>query len=101
MAPDIVDSTWTIRLSALTSSRRRLAAGRQKYQMAHAIAAMIREANRCKENGEEKTILAALCGHGHFDLRSYESYLDGSMVDYEYPDEKVAAAMEDVPVLAS
>ncbi|MEE8491523.1 MAG: TrpB-like pyridoxal phosphate-dependent enzyme [Acidimicrobiia bacterium] len=66
----------------------------------HAIAAMIREANRCKETGEEKTILTALCGHGHFDLRSYEAYLDGSMVDYEYPEEKVAAAMQDVPVVA-
>ncbi len=66
----------------------------------HAIAAAIREANRCKESGEEKVILTALCGHGHFDLRSYETYLAGELVDYDYPEEKVAAAMERVPVVA-
>lgn len=66
---------------------------------AHAIAAAIREANRCKETGEEKVILMALCGHGHFDLSSYESFLAGDLVDYEYPEEKVADAMRRVPVL--
>ena len=66
---------------------------------AHAIAAAIREANRCKETGEKKVILTALCGHGHFDLASYESFLAGDLVDYEYPEEKVAAAMQRVPVL--
>ncbi len=66
----------------------------------HAIAAAIREANRCKESGEEKVILTALCGHGHFDLASYGAYLAGELVDYDYPDEAVAAAMERVPVVA-
>ncbi len=66
----------------------------------HAIAAAIREANRCKESGEEKVILTALCGHGHFDLKSYEIYLAGELVDYDYPEDKVAAAMEQVPVVA-
>ena len=66
----------------------------------HAIAAAIREANRCKETGEEKVILTAMSGHGHFDLKSYESFLGGELVDYEYPEEAVAAAMEQVPVLA-
>ena len=66
----------------------------------HAIAAAIREANRCKESGEEKVILIAMCGHGHFDLAAYESYLSGELVDYDYPEEKVAAAMERVPVVA-
>ncbi len=66
----------------------------------HAIASAIREANRCKESGEEKVILTALCGHGHFDLTAYEAYLAGELVDYDYPDEKVAAAMENVPVIA-
>ncbi len=42
----------------------------------------------------------ALCGHGHFDLKSYEAYLAGELVDYDYPEEKVAAAMERVPVVA-
>jgi len=66
----------------------------------HALAAAIREANRCKESGEEKVILTALCGHGHFDLSSYESYLAGELTDYDYPEEAVATAMEQVPVVA-
>ena len=66
----------------------------------HAIAAMIREAERCKMSGEEKVILTALCGHGHFDLKAYEEYLAGNLVDYDYPEEKVAAAMARVPVVA-
>jgi len=66
----------------------------------HAIAAMIREAIRCKESGEEKTILTALCGHGHFDLRSYDAFLKGELTDYEYPAEKVAAAMARIPIAA-
>ncbi len=45
-------------------------------------------------------ILTALCGHGHFDLKSYEIYLAGELVDYDYPEDKVAAAMEQVPVVA-
>ncbi len=67
----------------------------------HAIAAAIREANRAKEAGEERVILTALCGHGHFDLAAYESYLSGEMVDYEYPETKVAAAMDRVPTVES
>lgn len=65
----------------------------------HAIAAAIREALACKETGEEKVILTALCGHGHLDLKSYEQYLSGEMVDYELPQEAIAAAMAGVPVL--
>jgi tryptophan synthase beta chain len=66
----------------------------------HAIAAAIREALACKESGEEKVILTALCGHGHLDLAAYEKYLSGEMVDYDLPDEVIAAAMESVPVIA-
>jgi tryptophan synthase beta chain len=66
----------------------------------HAIAAAIREALACKESGEEKVILTALCGHGHLDLASYEKYLSGEMVDYDLPDSAISAAMESVPVLA-
>ncbi len=65
----------------------------------HAIAAAIREALRCKETGEEKVILTALCGHGHLDLASYEKFLAGELADYDYPAEKVAAAMAQVPVI--
>jgi hypothetical protein len=42
-------------------------------------------------------ILFNLCGHGHFDLSAYERYLDGSLEDYEYPAEKVEAALAALP----
>ena len=44
-------------------------------------------------------ILTAVCGHGHFDLTSYEAFLAGELVDYDYPEEAVANAMERVPVI--
>lgn len=65
----------------------------------HAIAAAIREALACKETGEEKVILTALCGHGHLDLAAYESYLSGSMEDYDLSQAEIDAAMATVPVL--
>ena len=65
----------------------------------HAIAAAVREALACKESGEEKVILTALCGHGHLDLASYDKYLNGEMVDADLSDEVIAKAMEAVPVI--
>jgi len=65
----------------------------------HAIASAIREAMRCKESGEEKTILTALCGHGHLDLAAYEQFLAGEIVDHDLSDDAIAAAMAQVPVL--
>ena len=66
----------------------------------HALAAAIREALACKESGEEKTILTALCGHGHLDLPSYDKYLTGEMEDLELSDATIAQAMQGVPVFA-
>jgi tryptophan synthase beta chain len=63
----------------------------------HAVAACIREALACKESGEEKVILTALCGHGHFDLGAYEAYLSGAMVDEDVSDERFAEALTDLP----
>src|SRR3954464_4317234 len=63
----------------------------------HAVAACIREALACKESGEEKVILTALCGHGHFDLGAYEAYLSGRMVDEDVPDARFADALSDPP----
>ena len=65
----------------------------------HAIASAVREALKCKETGESKVILTALCGHGHFDMGAYRDFLDGKLVDYDYPEEKVRAAMDKIPVL--
>jgi tryptophan synthase beta chain len=64
-----------------------------------AIAAAIREAQACRETGEEKVILTALCGHGHFDMAAYDAYFAGELRDYDYPAEKVADAMSRVPVI--
>ncbi len=63
----------------------------------HAIAACIREAMAAKESGEEKVILTALCGHGHFDLAAYDAFLSGRMTDEEVTDERFARALEDLP----
>src|SRR5215204_3070004 len=48
---------------------------------AHAIRAVIDEALRCKEDGRAETIVFNLCGHGHFDLKAYEDYLSGTLLD--------------------
>ncbi|CAN6477520.1 unnamed protein product [Victoria cruziana] len=66
----------------------------------HAIAAVIREALNCKETGEAKVLLVAMCGHGHFDLSSYEKYLQGKMVDLSYGDDKVQASLLAIPKIA-
>jgi tryptophan synthase beta chain len=66
----------------------------------HAIASAIREAEKCRESGESKVILTALCGHGHFDMGAYRSFLDGNLEDFEYPEEKVREAMEKIPAVA-
>ncbi|MFI6601647.1 TrpB-like pyridoxal phosphate-dependent enzyme [Nonomuraea sp. NPDC050536] len=59
----------------------------------HALAETIAEALRCKESGQEKVILTALCGHGHFDLAAYDRYLSGEMEDYDLPQEKIDDAL--------
>ncbi|MCW4010900.1 MAG: TrpB-like pyridoxal phosphate-dependent enzyme [Candidatus Bathyarchaeota archaeon] len=65
----------------------------------HAIKGAIDEALRCKETGEEKTILFLLCGHGHFDMQAYEDYHMGKLQPYEYPTEKVAESMDKLHTL--
>ncbi len=65
----------------------------------HAIRAVIDEALVAREAGEARVILVNLCGHGHFDLSAYERYQDGSLEDYEYPKEKVEAALAALPVV--
>jgi tryptophan synthase beta chain len=65
----------------------------------HALAETIREAERCKESGEQKVILTALCGHGHFDLAAYDAYLSGEMVDEPVTEERFAAALATVPAI--
>ncbi len=63
----------------------------------HAIAAAIREALACKESGESKVILTALCGHGHLDLPAYHEYLSGQMVDTDLSQREIDSAMQTIP----
>ena len=65
----------------------------------HALAAAVDEALRCKETGEEKVILTALCGHGMLDMATYDAYFAGELRDHEYPEEAIAEAMTRVPEL--
>jgi tryptophan synthase beta chain len=57
----------------------------------------IDEALDAKAKGEKRVILFNLSGHGHFDMTSYQSYLEGKLVDYEYPVEAVHEAMQHLP----
>jgi tryptophan synthase beta chain len=63
----------------------------------HALAACIREALASREFGEDKVILTALCGHGHYDMAAYDAYLSGRMVDEDVPDRRFAGALSELP----
>ncbi|MBI1387725.1 MAG: TrpB-like pyridoxal phosphate-dependent enzyme [bacterium] len=69
-------------------------------EASHAVAAVVDEAIKAREEGKEKTILFNFCGHGHFDMTAYESYFGGKLIDYEYPEEKVKEALARLPKLA-
>jgi tryptophan synthase beta chain len=66
----------------------------------HALAECIREALRCKESGEEKVILTALCGHAHLDLPAYASYLAGEMADRELSQHELEQALKGLPAMS-
>jgi tryptophan synthase beta chain len=66
----------------------------------HAVAACIEEALRCKETGEEKVILTALCGHGLLDLAAYASYQAGQVSDLELSDAAIEQALASLPAPA-
>jgi tryptophan synthase beta chain len=66
-------------------------------ETAHAVKAAVDEAVRCRETGEEKCIVFNYSGHGHFDLAAYDAYLEGKLEDFEYPDEVLRKALEELP----
>ena len=66
-------------------------------ESSHAIRVAIDEALKCKETGEEKTILFGLTGTGYFDLYAYQKYNDGQMSDYIPSDEDIAASLSQLP----
>ncbi|MEW6615943.1 MAG: TrpB-like pyridoxal phosphate-dependent enzyme [Thermodesulfobacteriota bacterium] len=66
-------------------------------ETAHAIKGAVDEALRCKETGEEKCIVIAFSGHGHFDLAAYDAYIAGKLEDFEYPEEMIKEALKNLP----
>jgi tryptophan synthase beta chain len=66
----------------------------------HALATAFAEAERCKKEGKDDVILIHLCGHGHFDLGAYETYLRGELEHHELSDAEIAASLAqlDTPV---
>lgn len=63
----------------------------------HALAATIDEARRCAETGEEKVIVTALCGHGHFDMSAYDAYFAGRLTDEIHDPARIAEALTHLP----
>lgn len=70
-------------------------------ESSHAIKVAIDEAIKCRETGEEKTILFGLTGTGYFDLKAYENYNNGTMTDYIPTDEELAASFAKLPSVPS
>ncbi len=66
-------------------------------ESSHAIKVAIDEALKCKETGEEKTILFGLTGTGYFDMYAFEKFHDGLMEDYIPTDEELAASIATLP----
>ena len=66
-------------------------------ESSHAIKVAIDEALKCKETGEEKTILFGLTGTGYFDMYAYEKFHNGQMTDYVPTDEELQASFATLP----
>ena len=66
-------------------------------ESSHAIKVAIDEALKCKETGEEKTIVFGLTGTGYFDMYAFEKFHDGKMEDYIPSDEEIQKAIDKLP----
>tara|TARA_B000000557_G_scaffold63121_2_gene49587 strand:- start:512 stop:1720 length:1209 start_codon:yes stop_codon:yes gene_type:complete len=66
----------------------------------HAVKGAIAAAMECKKNGESKTILFNLCGHGHFDMKAYGDYFDNNLAEDKYDESGVNKALEELPKIA-
>ena len=65
----------------------------------HAIAQVIREANRCTEKGEEKTILFNLSGHGFLDMQAYDDFNNGRLEDHKLEEEEIESSIAKISAL--
>lgn len=68
-------------------------------ESSHAIRVAIDEALKCKESGEEKTILFGLTGTGYFDMKGYNAYIEGNMTDYIPTDEELQVGFDKLPII--
>ena len=68
-------------------------------ESSHAIRVAVDEALKCKETGEEKTIVFGLTGTGYFDMVAYEKFNNGEMSDYIPTDEELAESISKLPVV--
>ena len=66
-------------------------------ESAHAIYVAMEEAKKCKETGEEKTIVFGLTGTGYFDMFAYEKFNNGTMTDYIPTDEDLKQGFDGIP----
>jgi hypothetical protein len=66
-------------------------------ESSHAIRVAIDEALKCKETGEEKTIVFSLTGTGYFDMVAYEKFNNGEMTDYIPTDEDLKPGFDGIP----
>jgi tryptophan synthase beta chain len=65
-------------------------------ESAHSLKAVIDEALKCKKTDENKTILTLLSGHGYFDMKAYESYLEGKLEPYIMSKDKIEVTINEI-----
>jgi tryptophan synthase beta chain len=65
-------------------------------ETSHAIAMTIREAEKARQEGKERSLLMCWSGHGLMDLSGYESFLDGKLKDYALPEDVLKKSLKSV-----
>jgi tryptophan synthase beta chain len=70
-------------------------------ETSHAVAQVIREANKAREEGKEKVILFGLSGHGFLDLQGYADYFSGILENFELPSGDIDDAISQLPAFCS
>ena len=66
----------------------------------HAVKGAVDAALECKKNGEAKSILFNLCGHGHFDMKAYGDFFEGNLAEDKFDQASVDKALEELPKIA-
>jgi tryptophan synthase beta chain len=72
---------------------------RSRAESAHAVKGALEEAKKYDAQGEKKTILFNLSGHGYFDMYAYESYFAGKMTTSAFDEEKMKESLKKLPVI--